>query len=328
VLQSCRSGKRDGFTLIELLVVIAIIAVLIGLLLPAVQASREAARRTSCANNLRQLTVAAQHFHSDHRKFPTGAHFAVYVDGRPSGGTNLWVELLPYFEQENLYKRWDYNDNRNNVAGGTTATQAQVIGILLCPSDWLPETVVELTPAVWRPPAWCRGFYGIGSYGGNAGKRSVPTGDPPAFPGISRDGIFFLDSRVTLAGITDGSSNTLLFGERYHHDPEFDLREPLNVPGTDVLPNYGKWGFVAGPAGCMANLTLHAAERINYQVPPEGDASTTANRACAFGSGHPGGANFAFADGSVRFLSERTALPILQALGTRGGGEVISACDF
>src|SRR5262249_44881197 len=156
-------------------------------------------------------------------------------------------------------------------AGGTTAAQAQVVGILLCPSDLLTETVVELTPAVWRPPAWSRGFYGISSYGGNAGKRSVPIGDPPDFPRISRDRIFFIESCVRLADITDGSSHTLFFGERYHRDPEYDLLRPLLVPGTDPsIAQLGKWGFVAGPGGCMTHLTLHTAARINYRVPPGG----------------------------------------------------------
>ena len=168
----------------------------------------------------------------------------------------------------------------------------------------------------------------MSSYGGNAGKRSVPPGDPPAFPGISRDGIFFLDSCVRLADVTDGTSNTFLFGERYHRDPEFDLRQPVVSPGRGSLAQLGKWGFVAGAGGIMAHVTLHTAAPINYRVPPGGDAPTLENRACAFGSGHPGGANFAFADGSVRFVSDRTPLPTLQALSTRRGGEVVSAGDF
>jgi prepilin-type N-terminal cleavage/methylation domain-containing protein/prepilin-type processing-associated H-X9-DG protein len=329
MLQSDLSRRCRGFTLVEVLVVIAIIAVLIGLLLPAFQTVREAARRVSCTNNLKQLATAAHHFHNDHGKFPTGARLPVYVGDRPTGGINLMIELLPYIEQSNTFERWDYNDNRKNVAGGTTAAQAHVIGILLCPSDPLPETVVELTPAVSLPPAWSRGFYGISSYCGNAGKRSVPPGNPPAFPGISRDGVFFIESFVRLADITDGSSNTLLFGERYHRDPEHDLRRPLLAPGTEpFIAQLGKWGFVAGPGGCMTHLTLHAAAPINDRMPLGGDASMLAKRACAFGSGHPGGANFAFADGSVRFLSERTPLPILQALSTRRGEEVVSASDF
>src|SRR5262249_28280438 len=104
MLPSFLSRKSRGFTLVELLVVITIVAVLIGLVLPAVQASRQAARRMSCTNNLRQLTIAAHRFHNDHGKFPTGARLPVYVGDRPTMGTNVWVELLRYFEQDNLYK--------------------------------------------------------------------------------------------------------------------------------------------------------------------------------------------------------------------------------
>jgi prepilin-type N-terminal cleavage/methylation domain-containing protein/prepilin-type processing-associated H-X9-DG protein len=323
--QFLTTTRRRGFTLIELLVVIAIIAILIGVLLPAVQKVREAANRIKCTNNLKQIALTAQNYHETYERFPVGARLAVFVGDRPTGGTNLWVELLRYIEQDNLYKKWDPDDNRNNVAGGRNATQGEVIKLLICPSDPLPADVVENSAAA--TPLWSRGFYGMSSYGGNAGTRSMPSGDPPAFPGISRDGIFWIDSSVGIKDITDGTTNTFLFGERYHRDPEYDRRQPIVFPGIAPIAPVGKWGWVAGP-GVMAQVTLHSAAPINDRMPTEGDISALWDRICAFGSGHVHGANFAFADGSVRFVSESIPLSMLQALGTRARGEVASCDDY
>src|SRR5262249_10453690 len=159
-----------GFTQVELLVVIAIIAVLIGLLLPAVQKVRAAAARIQCENNLKQIALACHNYEGVYKRFPIGVRIPIYVGDRPTGGTNLWVDLLPYFEQDNLHRNWDDYDNRNNVAGGRNATTAQVIKLLLCPSDALPEPVFHLTAEV--SSSWGLGFYGMTSYGGNAGRRS------------------------------------------------------------------------------------------------------------------------------------------------------------
>jgi prepilin-type N-terminal cleavage/methylation domain-containing protein/prepilin-type processing-associated H-X9-DG protein len=323
--RSYRPARRRGFTLVELLVVIAIIAVLIGLLVPAVQKVRAAAARIRCANNLHQIALAAHNYHGDMGRFPTGAHLPVYVGDRPTGGTNLWVDLLPYFEQDNLHKQWDNFDDRNNVAGGTNATQAQVLKILLCPSDPLPQPVVQLTTP--NAPPWSLGFYGMSSYGGNAGKRSVKAGTAPPWPGMTKDGIFYIDSCVRFADITDGTSNTLLFGERYHLDPQYDLQHDIYWPGSSPMAQEGRWAEVAYQAS-VANVMLSTPVPINYQMSPAGDFTAVENRICAFGSGHPGGANFAFADGSVRFVSQSIALATLQALSTRGGGEVVADGDF
>jgi prepilin-type N-terminal cleavage/methylation domain-containing protein/prepilin-type processing-associated H-X9-DG protein len=316
--------RRNGFTLVELLVVIATIGVLVALLLPAVHAAREAARRAQCTSNLKQLAVAAHNYHSAKKKFPTGAHLPVDVSGRPAMGTNLWVELLPYIEEYSLYNRWDFDDNRNNVAGGTNAVQAQVIEILLCPSDPLPERVVEITAAAALTPSWSWGLYGLSSYGGNAGKRSVQTGGPPTFPRLSKDGISFIDSNVHMKDITDGSSKTLLFGERNHDDPEYDRRHDIVWPGSIAFAGWGRWGYVANP-GASGHVSLHTAAPINYCMPPNGDLSNLEDRIAAFGSAHPGGANFALADGSVRFIAEELPLELLQSLSTRAGNEVAEA---
>jgi prepilin-type processing-associated H-X9-DG protein len=153
----------------------------------------------------------------------------------------------------------------------------------------------------------------MSSYGGNAGKRSFPPGSPPSYPGMTADGIFYIDSCVRMTDIIDGTSNTLLFGERYHRDPEYDLEQPFILTGGAPLGQTGRWAEVAGPMGAMGNVTLSAPVPFNYRVPPGGNLSTLHDRVCAFGSGPPGGANFAFADGSGRFLNDSTPLAPKQA---------------
>jgi len=310
-----------GFTLIELLVVIAIIAILIGLLLPAVQKVREAANRIKCVNNLKQIALAAHHYEGVYGAFPTGARPPVKVGGMPTQGTNVWVELLPFFEQDNVHKMWDYNDNSKNV-GGKGAASAQVIKILICPSDPL-DPVWELTrfhPTLTFPD-WCFGFYGMTSYGGNAGTRSVPANR------LSKDGVIFVGSSVRCQDIADGCSNTLLFGERYHYDLEYEHQRPEVAPALPPMVGWGRWAFVVDP-GTSGNVSLSTSMPINYRMPPGGGISAMNDRPSAFGSGHPGGANFAFADGHVQFLRDSTPLSVLQALSTRDRGELVSASDY
>jgi prepilin-type N-terminal cleavage/methylation domain-containing protein/prepilin-type processing-associated H-X9-DG protein len=311
--------SRRAFTLIELLVVIAIIGILIALLLPAVQKVRGAANRTRCTNNLKQLALAVYHHHDVKGEFPTGIHLVVFQDdGRYAGGTTWRVELFPYFEQDNLYHRWDYSDFRNNIAGGLGATTAQVIPILLCPSDSLPDPVFYFDNEYVPQYAWAYGYYGMSSYGGNAGSRAY--GGPTYY-----DGIFSNDSHIRLADVTDGASNTFLFGERDHRDPEYDRYTYAFQPSFYPLAGVGMWAaamFTSGGSN-LANL-LSPAVPINYRMPPSGGPAELNNRQWAYGSEHPGGANFAFADGSVRFLGESVPVAILQALSTRAGGEAVN----
>jgi prepilin-type N-terminal cleavage/methylation domain-containing protein/prepilin-type processing-associated H-X9-DG protein len=310
--------RRSAFTVIELLVVIAIVAVLIGVLLPAVQKVREAANRLSCQNNLKQLALAAHHHCDTNGKFPTGVHFVDYLaNGGYANGTAWQVELLSYLEQRNLYKKWNYTDQRNNVVGGLEAVTAQVIKVLICPSDALRNPVWQFAGHSDSPQYdWAIGFYGLCSYGGNGGKRSFPLAQ------VTRDGMFFRDSKIRLADVTDGTTNTFLFGERSHSDPQYDRITQASFPDFYPLGKQGMWAAAfATSGGSLPHHMLSTPVRINYQMPSSGGQNEMQDRLCASGSSHPSGANFALVDGSVRFLSDQTNLATLQALSTRSGGE-------
>ncbi|VTS02580.1 Uncharacterized protein OS=Pirellula staleyi (strain ATCC 27377 / DSM 6068 / ICPB 4128) GN=Psta_0203 PE=4 SV=1: SBP_bac_10 [Gemmata massiliana] len=328
-----RVRSRVAFTLIELLVVIAIIAILIGLLLPAVQKVREAAARMKCTNNLKQLGLAAHNYHSAYEKFPYGMYRvqtpefpADSAAGLGPAGQNprfcLMYQLLPYIEQDALAKRWnnfDFNANsldENGVSFGPGwYFLKQTVPTLACPSQPIGEHKSQ--PASGTP-----GLYALTSYYGCAGTRSYPrrATDRPALNQY-RDGAFDQNRRTSVTSITDGTSNTLMFGERHYFDRVFDTSPVADDRIAD-------WGWVW--FGAQGDAFLGCSVKINFKLPANFDSLSAGeqtilfeDRINAFGSGHTGGANFTLADGSVRFLRDSISPTTLLYLGTRANGEVI-----
>ncbi len=332
-----RGLRHNAFTLVELLVVIAIIGVLVALLLPAIQAAREAARRTQCANNQKQLGLAALNYLSGKRNFPVGLHGPyllatgrVKFNSPDSAYTNVMVELLPFIEQGNLQSNFDKSKPTGNSAGPNTSpagssdtVAAQVIENFLCPDTQLPrQNTVD-------------GFvFGTNDYAGNGGTRiyhpaTAAKSGPlkglmnPAAKSVN-DGLFNLvepnEVGVAIRQVTDGMSKTLMFGERNHEDPEFDRLYPSQ---TYPLAGWCGWAWTSA-TNSVGDYLGHSAVPINYMI-PEGSSGTDVvwDRLSAWGSYHPGGANFCKADGSVSFYADSMELAVLQALSTIRGEETI-----
>lgn len=318
-----------GFTLIELLVVTSVIGTLLALLLPAVQASREAARRIQCINNLKQLGLAAHGYHEARGEFPPGLNQSEVRWAPRFRGNSLFTYLLPHIEQGNLLAEWDYDSPLNNTKGGPSALSAAVLPGLLCSSQSLRENPVVVAGR----------YYGMTSYGGNGGTRSHHPSQATC------DGMFHTtgpasdpapdQQPVNMAMVFDGASHTILLGERNQSDP--NLESFAKVYWAEPLKYLGKWAAIGGRKR-IGDVTMSAFAAINYQIPFNYSNRNQANppltsaldfevyedrRKCAFGSNHPQGANFAFVDGSVRFLDESLPLKTLQALCSRNGGETV-----
>ena len=334
-----------GFTLIELLVVIAIIGVLIALLLPAVQAAREAARRAQCTNNLKQLALAAANYETQAGSLPPG-HLAQWdpIANAPSLGISHMVHLLPALEQNPAFQAYNFEVSIVDPANVTIANMG--VSTLWCPSDPLVTVGRSLDPFYHFTPTTLSQKYI--SYAGNRGTFWGATfynwNDPClALWRDASNGVLFDHSRTRLAEIRDGSSTTIFFGEHAHGILDQTSQSYLHWWQT------GWWS----DAFFDTNFPINAHRKFGQQI-AAGWWFVPLEAASSF---HPGGANFAFGDGSVRFLRDTistwkvdyndsgaplgasygpcgeyhigTAIPaVYQALSTRAGSEVIGQDQY
>jgi len=300
-----QSRRGRAFTLVELLVVIAIIGILVALLLPAVQAAREAARRISCQNNLKQLGLSLHNYHDTHKALPPS---------RRSAPNHSWAPfLLPFIEQANLYDQYDWNVNWDHA--GNQPTIATSVSTFRCPSapggSSRRDTVRNGILAATSDYAPLAGVANIVVQAGYIQNTDL-------------SGAMVAQRWVRLAEITDGTSNTLLMGEDAGR-PEFWIssgRGPLNNnPGNGNLAVSNGRVQGAGWADTSNAIPLHTFRNDGLSVPgPCPINCTNNNEAFSF---HPGGVDTVFADGSVKFLSETIGNSTYAGLITRGGGEVV-----
>jgi prepilin-type N-terminal cleavage/methylation domain-containing protein/prepilin-type processing-associated H-X9-DG protein len=302
---------RRGFTLIELLVVIAIIAVLIGLLIPAVQKIREAANRAACVNNLKQLGLALHNFHDTRGWFPPGQTIGPF----PRAGITATVKhgwgpyILPYIEQKALDKlyRWD----KSQFESENQPVASQQLKIMQCPSAE-PDRFMT------------HSFFDYGGKG--ACTDYAPTQEVDTVlvrlglvdPVVNNKGVMPQNFLTRVTDITDGTANTILLTEDAGRPRQWRAG---STPGPDnALLAGGPWTGGANPI-IVQGSTIDGVTR-------PGPCPMNCNNDREVYSFHPGGANAVFADGSVHFLKAGMSIRVLAALVTRAGGEVVSADDF
>jgi prepilin-type N-terminal cleavage/methylation domain-containing protein/prepilin-type processing-associated H-X9-DG protein len=341
MLRDSITSPRRGFTLIELLVAIACIALLIGLLLPAIQRAREAANRIQCANNLKQLGIAMHHYHDVHKSFPAGYEKKV-SPSHPDVSAYLFrwsahAKLTPFLEQTTIYNALDlanplFLDPDRSVDPRNVLGVSQRLPVFLCPSD-------DGTPFVpIAPPPEDRKF-GPTNYAGCIG--SGGNGSPRE----NADGIVFINSRVRIADIIDGTSHTALMSETLLGLGGSSLSSPPSPRETPLVYLFRTERAAMSPEVCAPKAedgylwhTDGSSKWADGEVyctlydhgyPPNSplwDCISLDHNWRAARSRHPGGVNLLLADGSVRFVSNQVELSTWHALGSRAGREVVG--DF
>ncbi len=330
----CRSRTRAGFTLVELLVVIAIIGILVGLLLPAVQAAREAARRMSCSNNLKQIGLALHSYHDIFGAFPPSGFYSRTSSSDP---WSIQARLLPQLEQANLQRLVDWSlpyGQQGNVARTR-------VSVYLCASE--PNDLLRPSPSSADPNF---AYYPL-SYGGNMGEWFIF--DPKNQRGST--GVFYPNGNLRMGSITDGTSHTLVFSEFKAWNPYLRdsgnpssgsgeapaTAEQVVALGGSLKSNSGHTEWVDGrihQSGFTTTFTpntrvLLESGGVSYDIDftsrREGKSlSEITYAAVTSRSYHSGGVNAGLADGSVHFISENMDLRTWRAMGSRAGGEVSS----
>lgn len=334
---------RRGFTLIELLVVIAIIGVLIALLLPAVQAAREAARRAQCVNNLKQIGIGLHNYHDVQGAFPIGVQaYASYDNGTACSlgylrSHTALTAILPQLEQGVVYNAINFifaagGGAQYGISPGRTQSTALLtrINSYICPSENSQQVPYQIPGQSNNPYSWT-------SYAANAGTWDIfrwylGCGPGPAYP--DSDGAFAWEYAYNISRILDGTSNTIFYGEtsRFLNDSSPLWNEWTRAAwfGTSV-------GGVTRPQGMALVVPRINANQLIPDAPSQSSSTVWTGGLWdnnpiyyqfgqfGFRSNHPGGANFLFGDGSVKFLKQSISPVTYFALGTKAGGETISA---
>ena len=317
-----KRDKRPGFTLVELLVVIAIIGILVGLLLPAVQSAREAARRMQCSNNLKQFALATHNYESAYKRLPTG---------RNSRSISTHASLLPFMEQTALSNLVDWNVAWNHA--NNTRARATEVPNFNCPSDPLPPIPAGWASTTYRTNQGSGLLHGLPPTNPSDGNFGLPEPNGPIIP----------EKYLRFADVTDGTANTAAFSEHGRGDFSNAISTPTDTFWPKTYPATADEAVTLCNAFNASDLSFqrvsdvgapwlqgyHSTTTYFHVGPPQG-------RSCMFPPGriattakshHTGGVQVARCDGSTSFVSQTLDIVVWRALGSRNGGEAYGAPD-